>query len=129
MPSRLTPLAKVLRKNSTDAENWLWRQLRAKRFGNHKFKRQQPLGKFIVDFVCFDAKLVIELDGGQHAEQAVEDAARVAWLERQGFHVLRFWNNELMTNLEGVLAQILKKLSPSPQPSPIKGEGVNRSTE
>jgi len=80
-------------------------------------------------FICFDAKLVIELDGGQHAEQAIEDTARDAWLERQGFQVLRFWNNELMTNSEGVLAQILKKLSPSPQPSPIKGEGVNRSTE
>ena len=129
MPSRLTPLAKALRKNSTDAENLLWRQLRAKRFGSHKFKRQQPLGKFIVDFVCFDVKLVIELDGGQHADRVDEDAERTRWLASQGFRVLRFWNNEVIENLEGVWANIMAALSPSPPPSPLEGEGENRSTE
>ena len=116
--------AKRLRKDSTDAEKRLWMHLRAHRFGGHKFKRQQSIGPYIVDFVCFDARLAIEIDGGQHAEQASSDGVRDIWLAGQGFRVLRFWNNEVLGNTEGVLQEILATLgTPSPQPSPTRGEG------
>lgn len=124
MSAKLTAIAKLLRKNSTDVERLLWRYLRAGRFAGHKFRRQQPVGSYVVDFVCFEAKLVIELDGGQHAEQLDYDCRRNRWLADQGFRVLRFWNNEMTENMDGVLQCILLALSPSPQPSPIKGEGV-----
>ena len=119
--------AKSLRQNQTDAENMLWYHLRAHRFLDLKFKRQKPLGRYIADFICVEQKLVIELDGGQHAERHDYDAARDAWLRSQGYTVLRFWNNEVMGELEGVLEKIRLALSPdpSPQPSPRKrGEGV-----
>jgi very-short-patch-repair endonuclease len=118
--------AKVLRKNMTEAERILWQQLRAKRFTGFKFKRQQPFGRYIVDFVCFDAKLIIELDGGQHQDAAEQDAARDAWLKLQGFSVLRFWNNEFLQNQTGCLERILAELDVttlSLNPSPLKGEG------
>ena len=91
-----------------------------------KFKRQEPIGPYIVDFVCYDARLVVELDGGQHADQLDYDAKRTSWLESQGFAVLRFWNNEVTENLEGVLQLVLQRLGAhtlSPGPSPVKGEG------
>ena len=109
--------AKELRKNSTNAERALWRQLRAHRFAGYKFRRQQPLGQYIVDFVCFEKHLIIELDGGQHAEQVVYDAERSAWLRSQGFRVLRFWNHEVLTDVEAVTEVILKECereAPSP---------------
>jgi very-short-patch-repair endonuclease len=115
--------AKKLRRNMTDAERCLWRHLRAHRFTCAKFKRQQPIGPYIVDFVCFDASLVIEVDGGQHLNSAA-DQERDAWLKGQGFQVLRFWNDEVLTNLPGVLERIGEFLYPSPRPSPTKGEGV-----
>jgi len=127
MKTQLLPLARSLRTNQTDAERLIWRNLRAGRFAGHKFKRQQPLGSYIVDFVCFEAMLIVELDGGQHADQVNENAVRTVWLESQGFRVLRFWNNDVLANTEGVLERILAAFSPSPQPSPIKGEGVTRS--
>ena len=129
MKTHLLPFARSLRSNQTDAENLIWRHLRAGRLDGHKFKRQQPLGSYIVDFVCFEGLLVIELDGGQHADAIEKDAARSRWLESQDFTVLRFWNNEVMRNIEGVLMRVMEALPPSPQPSPIKGEGENRSTE
>jgi very-short-patch-repair endonuclease len=106
-----TQRAKALRKHSTDAEKLLWRYLRAKQLGGVKFRRQQPIGKYIVDFVCFSHKLVIELDGGQHAQlhERRKDRYRDAWLKDQGFKVLRFWNSDVLGNIEGV--------SPSPNPS------------
>ncbi|OFZ68129.1 MAG: DNA (cytosine-5-)-methyltransferase [Betaproteobacteria bacterium RBG_16_58_11] len=125
MKTPLLPLARSLRSNQTDAERLLWRHLRAGRLEGHKFKRQQPLGPYIADFVCFKAMLVVELDGGQHADQVNEDAERTRWLTSQGYRVLRFWNNELIENMEGVWAVISAALSPSPQPSPLKGEGAN----
>ena len=84
--------AKQLRKNPTDAEQLLWRELRSRQLRGHKFRRQQPLGKFIVDFVCLKARLVIEVDGGQHNQDeiAAYDKERSAWLQREGFRVLRF---------------------------------------
>jgi len=81
----------------------------------YKFRRQQPIGRYIVDFVCFEAGLVLELDGGQHADQAAADLDRTRWLESQGFKVLRFWNNELLGNPEGTLQAIQSALS-TPHP-------------
>ena len=115
--------AKVLRSNQTDAEQRLWYHLRAHRFMGLKFKRQKPMGRYIVDFVCLEHWLIIELDGGQHAEQVVYDQHRDAWLRSQGYTVLRFWNNDVMQQLEGVLEQIRLTITLSPGPSPMRGRG------
>ncbi len=126
MPHKNIHFAKALRTNQTDAELKIWQALRAGRLMDYKFKRQVPIGDFIVDFVCFEQKLIIELDGGQHSDSE-KDVIRDARLNAMGFRVLRFWNNEVMQNIEGVLAVILQYLqavSPSPQPSPTGGEGV-----
>jgi very-short-patch-repair endonuclease len=121
---KLVERARRLRKDSTDAENRLWSHLRAHRYGGHKFKRQQPIGPYIVDFVCFDARVIIEVDGGQHADAARSDSIRDAWLAREGFRDLRFWNSEVLENTEGVMQRITSALrAPSPQPSPTGGEG------
>ena len=122
MPNQLRENAKALRNNQSEAENRLWYQLRAHRFMGLKFKRQKPVGRYIVDFVCLDHRLVIELDGGQHAEQVPYDRQRDEWLRGQGYTVLRFWNNEVMQNLGGVLEQIKSALSPSPSPASGRGE-------
>jgi len=102
--------ARHLRKNLTDAEQHLWRHLRLRQIGGHKFRRQHPLGNYIADFVCIECKLIVEVDGGQHAEQLGYDAARTAWLEAQGYRVLRFWNNEVLANIEGVVARVREGL-------------------
>jgi very-short-patch-repair endonuclease len=99
-------LAKKLRKNSTDAERLLWKHLRAQQVEGLKFRRQHPIGNYIVDFVCVPKKIVIELDGGQHAEEVSKDSERDKWLKTEGYKVLRFWNNEVLKNLEGVLEEI-----------------------
>ncbi len=88
-----------------------------------KFKRQKPMGRYIVDFVCVERQLIIEIDGGQHAEQAKYDQHRDAWLRNQGYTVLRFWNHEVMQQLEGVLEQIRSTITLSPSPSPTSGRG------
>lgn len=110
--SRGTLKARALRRNQTPEEQVLWRALR-NRFLNVKFRRQWPTGGYIVDFVCFEAKLILELDGNQHAEEAARayDAVRTEFLEAGGFKVVRFWNNEVRTNLDGVLETIQKHLS------------------
>jgi very-short-patch-repair endonuclease len=108
--------AKQLRQNLTDAERVLWRHLRAHRFQGQKFRRQQPLGAYILDFIHFGAKLVIEADGGQHAESR-RDAVRDAWLASEGFRVLRFWNDQILRETEAVLEVILQALG-EPAPSP-----------
>jgi very-short-patch-repair endonuclease len=100
-----------LRKNSTLAEGILWQNLRAKRFEGIKFRRQEPIEKFVVDFVSFESRVIIELDGSQHAENTLEDLERDIELERNGFTVLRFWNNEILENLEGVLEAIREACS------------------
>jgi very-short-patch-repair endonuclease len=111
--------AKQLRQNQTDAENLMWRELRASRLQGFKFKRQVPLDKYFADFVCFEAKLIIELDGGQHNENA-HDVIRDKALREMGFTVLRFWNNDVLQNLEGVKLAIVEALSiASPHPSPL----------
>jgi very-short-patch-repair endonuclease len=106
---------KSLRHSQTDAENKLWYQLRSRHFQNYKFRRQHILCGYIVDFVCLHKKLVIELDGGQHAEQSEYDSARTQKLEADGFQVLRFWNNEIFDNLEGILEKIWQALN-TPHP-------------
>ncbi len=112
------PVVKKLREDATDAERKLWHHLRRKQVGGLRFRRQYPLGPCIVDFVCLPARLVIEVDGGQHAEQAERDRMRTAWLESQGFRVIRFWNNEVLGNVEGVLHVIGEHLSPESPPPP-----------
>ncbi|RMX18485.1 DUF559 domain-containing protein [Vandammella animalimorsus] len=108
--------ARELRQKQTPHEQTLWRRLRAKRFDGFKFRRQQPIGHFIVDFVCFSQRLIIELDGGGHAERQDYDARRDAWLRSQGFRVLRFWNNQLAEQPEAVLEAIWNALHDLPAP-------------
>ena len=112
-------LAKGLRRKETEPEQILWSLLRNKQLNGVKFRRQQPLGDFIVDFVSLEKKLVIETDGGQHnAEPMLEqDELRTKWLESQGFRVMRFWNNDVMSNTDGVITRIkeaLDQVTPSP---------------
>jgi very-short-patch-repair endonuclease len=109
---KLLSNAQDLRENTTPAESRLWHHLRSHRFAGIKFKRQQPIGPYIVDFVCLEKRLIIELDGGQHAFPGVSDVERDAWLLAQGFTVLRFWNNEVLGNLAGVLDEIGRNLEP-----------------
>ena len=109
----MTVTAKQLRKNSTDAERALWRALRSRQLGGYKFRRQQPLGPFIVDFVCLESRLIVEVDGGQHdhTAQKVMDQARTDWLQMRGFRVLRFWDHEVLTQLDAVAQAIANALS------------------
>lgn len=102
--------AKYMRSHATDAEQKLWQILRAKRLKGWKFKRQVPIGVYIVDFICFEAKLVIEADGSQHHRNE-KDQIRDQWLREQGYKVLRYWNNDILTNIEGVELNILEVLS------------------
>lgn len=106
----LKAFQKNLRKNQTDAELRLWQQLRHRRFQNFKFRRQQILQGYIVDFVCLEKKLVIELDGGQHTDQIEYDQRRTKKLEKDGFRVLRFWDNDMLNNSEDVLESIYHEL-------------------
>ncbi|MGH8750253.1 MAG: endonuclease domain-containing protein [Burkholderiales bacterium] len=108
VPTKIRNLSRNLRKNPTDAEAKLWQHLRYKQLDGYKFRRQHPLGQFVVDFICLEAKLVIEVDGGQHAESIRRDERRTAFLEKRGFGVLRFWNNEVLGNIDGVLATIMR---------------------
>jgi very-short-patch-repair endonuclease len=115
-----------LRKNQTEAEKLLWSRLRNRQMEGFKFRRQWPIGSYIVDFVCLSCKLIIELDGGQHAETIGYDAVRTDFLKSRGYRVIRFWNNEMLVNREAVLERIYEALSkgeeaPSPRPSP-RGE-------
>ena len=102
--------ARALRSRMTDAERKLWYALRDRRFADFKFRRQVPVGPFIADFVCFDARLVIELDGGQHAD-SLHDKRRDRWLAANEFQVMRFWNNDILSNLEGVLTLLAQALT------------------
>jgi len=118
-----TPLSRArgLRYNMTDAEHALWRILRNRRFVQTKFRRQVPIGPYIADFICYDARLIVEADGGQHAEFQ-HDAVRDAWLAGQGFRVLRFWNNDILKNPEGVTIAIGMALSEQdPLTRPLRG--------
>jgi len=120
-----------LRRRQTDAERRLWARLRDRRLLGVRFARQVPIGPYIVDFCCREQRLIVELDGGQHATRADYDAGRTAFLEGLGYRVLRFWDNEALRNTDGVLQRIPQALSsaqtrPSPRPSPQRGEGDGR---
>mgnify|MGYP003972765117 FL=1 len=121
VPPKIKQNARDLRKNMTDAERTLWSRIKSRRLQGFRFRRQHPVGNYIVDFVCLELKLVIELDGGQHMDQQQYDERRDSFLKAQGFTVLRFWNNKVMKEVDGVLESILTFLPPS-QSSPYKGE-------
>ena len=120
--------AAELRQSTTKAEQALWLHLRNRRLGGHKFRRQWTLGAYVADFCCLDRNLIVEVDGGQHSPE--RDARRTADLEALGFRVVRFWNNDVLGNLDGVLEAILEHLGgplpqedPHPGPLPQAGEG------
>ncbi len=122
--STLRERAKSLRIHQTDAEQRLWYHLRAHRFMNLKFKRQKPVGHYIVDFICHQPMLIVEVDGGQHAESLAYDRQRDAYLKQEGFSVLRFWNHQVLSETDAVLEAIRQTvLALSPSPSPASGRG------
>jgi very-short-patch-repair endonuclease len=100
------PNARWLRHDATEAEKKLWARLRNRPLNGHKFTRQKPVGPYIVDFACFDARLIVELDGGQHTKNASADKARTDYLEQAGWFVIRFWNPEICDNPDDVLVRI-----------------------
>ena len=112
MMSRMPKIetSRRLRRNSTEVEKLLWSRLRDRQLDYTKFRRQHPLGPYVVDFFCLKQGLVIELDGGQHAVQAEDDRRRDRWMKGHGYQVLRFWNHEVMSNIEGVLQRISENL-------------------
>jgi len=121
--------ARALREAPTDAESLLWYHLRDRRLADHKFRRQRPIGPYFADFACVEAKLIVELDGGQHVEAAGYDENRTRFIEAQGYRVLRFWNNEVLTQTDAVRERILQALqedSPHPSPLPRAGEGARK---
>jgi very-short-patch-repair endonuclease len=107
-----------LRKHQTEPERIIWQLLRRKTIG-YKFKRQQPIDHYITDFICFDRRLIVEVDGGQHTLK--KDQIRTAYLNDQGFHILRFWNNDVINNKEAVYRMIVETLS-----CPLAGKGQKR---
>lgn len=112
--------AKNLRKRSTDTEKRLWLHLRAKRFDGLKFRRQEPIGKYIVDFVCYEKLVIIECDGSQHIANSQKDQIRDRWFEDQGYRILRFWDYEILQNIDEVLEkiyQVCKLVTLPPTPS------------
>lgn len=130
--SQMTARARRLRVASTDAELVLWRALRRDQLHNLHFRRQHPIGPYTLDFYCPAASLAIELDGGQHAEPAnvVSDKRRTAWLSKKGIKVVRFWNNDVLQNLAGVLEQIANQAGKLSTPSPtlpLSGGGRRES--
>ena len=103
--------AKILRKEQTQTEELLWFRLRDRRLGGQKFRRQVPIGPYIADFVCMSSRLIVELDGGQHAQHIEYDLQRTRYLENEGYKVLRFWNNDVLQNMDGVLETLTLALS------------------
>jgi very-short-patch-repair endonuclease len=112
--------ARGLRQTMTDAERTLWRHLRNRQLSGLKFRRQHEIDRHIVDFVCTEALLIVELDGGQHADQVNYDERRTQQLEAMGYRVLRFWNNDVLVNIDSVLEVVMEALaSPAPHPNPL----------
>ncbi len=125
-PKELVEKARELRKQSTDAEALLWSYLRDRQLQGYKFRRQHPVEQYVADFACVDAQLIIELDGGQHntVEAQAKDAQRTEFLKTKGFEVIRFWNNDVINNPEGVLETISATLSKRPHPAPLPQAGA-----
>ena len=115
--------ARSLRANQTDAETVLWNRIRNRQIDGHKFARQVPIGRYICDFVCREKKIVVEVDGSQHATRSAADSARTKFIEGEGYRVLRFWNNDVLANIDGVLEVIHSAITstPTPNPSPQGG--------
>ena len=140
LPPDLLRHARAMRNQATDAEKLMWRMLRNRRLRDAKFRRQRPIGRYIADFYCAEHRLVIELDGGQHAGQQTYDAERTAFLEQRGLRVLRFWNNQVLNETEAVLECIWRELGSeldggggnedtlTPTPLPPAGEGLEKSS-
>jgi len=122
-------LQRTLRRNLTDAEQLLWQRLRGHQFNGNKFRRQHPFGDFILDFVCLEARLVIEIDGGQHMDSE-HDRMRDEQLVQSGFQVMRFWNNQVLNELDSVMEAIWKTLKPHPslpvEPHPLPNPPLER---
>lgn len=121
--------ARELRKNPTAAELILWKDARYRRLNGHNFRRQAPIAPYIVDFVCFEKGLIIELDGAQHSDQVAYDSERTKWLEAQGFRVFRFWNDQVLREIQAVKEVILEALedrrdTPHPNLPPQGGKGL-----
>ena len=110
MNKLLKERSRELRKNLTDAEQKLWQKLRSKQINGHKFRRQFVLGNYIVDFICLDKRLIVEVDGGQHMDNVNYDLKRDEWLKSQNFKVLRFWNNQVLNEIDSVLEVIVQNL-------------------
>ena len=121
-----TTVARTLRRDATEAERRLWRLLRSRQT-DAKFRRQQPIEGYVVDFVSFEHRLVIEVDGGQHADRDDYEKRRTRCLEANRFRILRFWNNEVMENGEGVFERIMTVVRTAPAPSPSHAFGVGPS--
>ena len=102
--------ARILRKKMTESERKLWRHLRSSQMNGLKFRRQHPIGPFIVDFVCLEKKLVLELDGSQHMTNREYDASRTTWLNERGYKVIRFWDNDVFKNFSGIVHRIFENL-------------------
>ncbi len=112
---RTTGIARKLRREQTDVEQLLWSKLRSRQVGGLKFRRQFTLPPYVADFCCEEARLIIEVDGGQHADSVAHDKTRTEFFERRGYRVIRFWNNDVLQNIEGVIDEVLKcTTSPSP---------------
>lgn len=121
-------LARRLRRDQTDSERLLWTHLRARQMCGVKFRRQYPIGEYIVDFCCPERKVVVEIDGGQHTVQVAKDQRREAYLINKGYRVLRFWNHEVLNHFDSVLEQIhdaVKTPSPCPLPGRERGYGTD----
>ena len=123
MKSESQHIAKILRKRLTDAEKFLWGHVRGKQLEGFKFRRQEPIGNYVADFVCYEKRIIVEVDGSQHCSE--KDHERDRWFEGQGFKVIRFWNNEVLKNTEGVWEVIRKTMLISPSPNPShQGRGI-----
>lgn len=112
MKGNQTSLARELRQKQTEAEKTLWARLRDRQLEGVKFRRQQPIGHYVVDFASLESRIIVEIDGGQHneREKKEKDEEKTAWLKREGYHILRFWNNEILNNVDGVLEVIREAL-------------------
>lgn len=122
MSLKLTPLARKLRTTQTESEMRMWEQLRGRRFMGLKFRRQVPIENYIADFICFERAVIVELDGGQHADND-NDRMRTEILEGRGFLVKRYWNNEVMENMDGVLMDLQATLNTLTPALSLEGEG------
>ena len=121
--------ARDLRRNMTAAERRIWQIFRSQQMRGHKFRRQVPIGRYIADFACHEARLIVEIDGGKHDRSSPQEAERSTFLQNEGYRVLRFWNNEVLGNLGGVYEAIageLSRITPT-QTLPHRGGGLSRS--